>query len=134
MSTSFTGSVCAVCGQGLPSAGQDCPACHASVAWQDLLQAAQFVRDRFVAWERDRLISRSQFTDVMEADARLLEGLMLMAREGKPLPAGIGLPPRDRCWRCDAELGGSPSHCTACGVPVDAPRRGNCGTGPTPAR
>ena len=104
MSTSSTSSVCAVCGQSLPSVGQDCPSCHASAAWQDLLQAAQFVRDRFLDWERDRLISRAQFTAIMEADNQLREGLKLMAREGKPIPTGIGLPPRDRCWRCNAEL------------------------------
>ena len=119
MSTSSTSSLCAVCGQGLPSVGQDCPSCHASAAWQDLLQAAQFVRDRFQDWERDHLISRAQFTEIMGADNQLREGLKLMAREGKPLPTGIGLPPRDRCWRCNAELRGSPAHCPECGVPVD---------------
>ena len=83
------------------------------------MQAAQFVRDRFQNWERDHLISPAQFTEIMEADNQLREGLKLMAREGKPLPTGIGLPPRDRCWRCNAELRGSPAHCPECGVPVD---------------
>ena len=48
------------------------------------MQAAQFVRDRFLDWERDRLISRAQFNEIMEADNQLREGLKLMAREGKP--------------------------------------------------
>ncbi len=122
MSTSSASFVCAVCGQSLPSAGQDCPACHASAAWQDLLEAAQFVRDRLHDWERNRLISQTQLSGIMEADSQLLQGLKLMARDGKPVPTGIGLPPRDHCWRCNAELRGSPSHCPACGVPVDAPQ------------
>ena len=83
------------------------------------MDAGQFVRDRFFEWDRDRLISRLQFNAIMDADNQLREGLKLTAREGKPLPAGIGLPPRDRCWRCNAELTASPSHCPACGVPVD---------------
>ncbi len=118
MSTSSTGSACGVCGQSLPSVDQGCPSCHASAAWQDLLTAAQFVQDRILDWDRDRLISRPQFTAIMEADNQLRAGLKLMAREDKPIPTGIGLPPRDRCWRCRAELCGSPSHCPACGVPV----------------
>jgi len=86
------------------------------------LQAAQFVRDCFLAWEQDRLISQAQFNDIMVTDNQFREGLKLMAREGKPLPTGIGLPPRDRCWRCNAELSGPPSHCPECGVPVDTPQ------------
>jgi hypothetical protein len=122
MSTSSTSSVCAVCGESLPSAGQDCPSCQASAAWQDLLRAAQFVQDRFLDWDRDRLISRIQFTEIMEADKQHREGLKLMAREGKTLPKGFGLPPRDRCWKCNAELCGSPLHCPECGMPVEGAR------------
>ena len=120
MSTSSTGFVCAFCGQSLSSAGQECPACHASAAWQDLLEAGRFARDRFRDWERNRLISEAEFNAIMEADAQLFDGLILMAREGKPLPTGIGLPPLDHCWRCNAELRGSTSHCPECGVPVDS--------------
>ncbi len=122
MSTSSPGFVCGVCGQSLPSGGQECPSCHVSAAWQDLLEAGQFVRDRFVEWDRDRLISHLQFNAIMDADNELREGLKLTAREGKPLPTGIGLPPRDRCWRCDAELSGSTLHCPECGVPADGPQ------------
>ncbi len=77
---------------------------------------------RFLDWDRQRLIGPAQFTEIMESDNQLRGGLKLMAREGKPLPTGIGLPPCDRCWRCNAELGGSPSHCPECGVPVDGPQ------------
>jgi hypothetical protein len=122
MSTPSNGSVCAACGQNLPSDAQDCPACHASAAWQDLLSAAQFAADRFYKWENDGLISRPQLAAITEADCRLREGLQLMAREGKPIPTGIGLPPIGRCWRCPAELNGSPSHCSACGAPVEGPQ------------
>ena len=80
------------------------------------------MRDRLHDWERNRLISQTQLSGIMEADSQLLQGLKLMARDGKPVPTGIGLPPRDHCWRCNAELRGSPSHCPACGVPVDAPQ------------
>ena len=109
MATASIRSVCAICGENLPSAGQDCPSCHASAAWQDLLKAAQFVQDRLLDWDRDRVISRSEFTAMMQADNQLRDGLKLMAREGKPIPTGIGLLPRDRCWQCGAELGGSPA-------------------------
>ena len=122
MSTASVNSVCLVCGQNLPSPGGNCPSCGASAGWQDLLSAVQFVQERLLDWDRDRVVSRPQFTAMVQANNQLREALKLMAREGKPVPTDIGLPPRDRCWRCNAQLSGSPAHCGECGTPVDGPQ------------
>jgi hypothetical protein len=119
MPTGSASASCVVCGWRLSPAEQACPECHASADWQDLLTAAQFAQDRFQDWEQGRSISKVQFWAIMEADNQLRQALKLMAREGQPLPKGTGLPLRTRCWQCDAELCGSPSHCSDCGVPVE---------------
>jgi hypothetical protein len=111
--------VCVFCGQDLPAAGQDCPLCLASANWQDLIEANQFAQNRFELWEKQHSISKEQLAVITGANQQRRLGLFSMAREGKPLPPFIKLPPRDHCWKCNAQLCGSPSHCPECGVPVE---------------
>ncbi len=119
MSSPPTTPTCVFCGQNLPAAGQDCPHCHASAEWQDLIETNQFVQKRFELWERGQLISREQLAVITQANNQRRQALIQMALEGKPLPSWLGLPPRDHCWNCNAQLCGSPAHCSGCGVPVE---------------
>ena len=119
MSAPPTTPTCVFCGQNLPGAGHDCPYCNASGKWQDLIEANNFVQNRFELWERQHSINKDQLAVVTQANNQRRLGLFSMAREGKPLPSIIKLPPRDRCWNCDQQLCDSPSHCPACGVPVE---------------
>ena len=47
MSTPSATPSCILCGHNLPAAGQECPACHASAAWQDAIAASEFAQARF---------------------------------------------------------------------------------------
>lgn len=68
MSSPPTTPTCVFCGQNLPAAGQDCPHCHASAEWQDLIETNQFVQKRFELWERGQLISREQLAVITQAN------------------------------------------------------------------
>ena len=118
MSTPSATATCVACGRDLPEPQLDCPHCHASAAWQDLLGAVDFVQTRFDDWEKKRLVGWRELAAVLAAHRQQREGLLLTARDGKALPSGIGLPPQDRCWSCRGELRGPPSHCLGCGIPV----------------
>jgi hypothetical protein len=118
MSSPSASQVCVVCGHALPAAGQVCPECRASAEWQDLIGAARFAQARFKQWERDGLIGQEEAAWIAQADKEWRRGLNLSAREGRPLPAEVQLVPADRCWSCNARLGGSPSHCPGCGAPA----------------
>jgi hypothetical protein len=107
-----------VCGGSLPAAGQECPACHASARWQDLLGALQFVQGCFEKWEAEHLVGSQQLADLTLASMDRREALAASAREGNPFPADLGLMRPDRCWGCDAELHGQPDHCPGCGLPA----------------
>lgn len=122
MSSASASVTCLLCGQNLPSAGQACPACHASADWQNLVGAVEFAQNRFALWEKGGLIGKEQLALITSAYREYREGLNKAFREGRPSPAEaeeIKQMRFDRCWSCNAPLCGSPAHCPACGAPTD---------------
>jgi hypothetical protein len=112
-------AICVVCGHDLPAVGQPCPQCHASPDWQELIAAMVFVQNRFADWDRKSVIGHEPASWIAQADKEAMKGLKLSARECLPLPADIGMPPRNHCWSCRAAIAGSASHCPGCGAPLD---------------
>ncbi|MCC6124742.1 MAG: hypothetical protein IT426_07265 [Pirellulales bacterium] len=122
MSSPSAANACALCGQPIPGVGRECPACRASVDWQNLVGAAKFAQDRFVLWEKGGLIGGEQLASIASAYNEYRRSLDASFREGKPSPAEAEEIRQMRpgcCWSCNAAIAGSPSHCFACGAPVE---------------
>jgi hypothetical protein len=112
---------CVFCGQAIPATGQECPACHASADWQNLVAAVQFAQKRFELWERGGLIGKEQLALITSAYEAYRLDLNSSFRKGDLSLAEadeIEQMHSQNCWSCNAALSGSPSHCPECGAPA----------------
>jgi hypothetical protein len=109
---------CAVCGQSMNPACPECPVCHASADWQDLLRAMAFAQAQFEEWAHRGMLDRECLGWITQADQAVQDGYRLAARQGQAIPGNTGLSPRNRCWSCGQVSPNPTSHCPDCGVPL----------------
>lgn len=120
MSTAPAASVCPLCAGPLPDARQPCPQCHASPEWVELGLAMDFAWRRFEEWHKQGRVGETRFRDLAGYyDGRRAE-MAEMARNGRPLPEDVALPPRWRCWSCHAVADSPGEYCADCGAPWDS--------------
>ncbi len=114
-------AVCAICGLTLPAGQEECGACGISGAWQELIRALDFARDRFMQWVKGRLIGLEPAEAIGQHFKQQRKDMVELARGQRPVPAAT--PPflAERCWSCRGRLGTGQSYCTACGAPIDHP-------------
>ena len=121
MSEASQGAKCAVCGQLLKAAQGVCPSCGVSSGWQELIQAMEFVQNRFEQWAKERTIAGGPLDAITQDYNQQRQTANRMAREGRPLPSDAALMSADHCWSCQAAVVAGREHCAACGVPVGGP-------------
>jgi hypothetical protein len=113
---------CVVCGQGLPTGEEGCPACGISGPWQDLLAAAEFACDCFARWSNDGTIG-DRSSDAIAHDCQRQRELWIdMAKRGQTAPDSVRVMSADRCWSCQTSLAVPQEQCPNCGAPVRLPQ------------
>ena len=113
-------TACPVCDHAMPTDPGECPNCHASAAWIELLGASDFVNRVFKQWREESQLNSQTYEKVTGALLTERQRMLGDIKNGRIAPALLG-PPSNECWSCKERCAGAPPFCGACGAPMAGP-------------